>query len=941
LSACLETVVDLDADWPQISRAALAPVASIAPAALAYVIYTSGSTGRPKGVPVPHQALVNHCNAIVGHYELRPGDRVLQFASISFDIAAEELFPTLAAGATIVVLADDAVRSSATAFRAAIDRQRISVLNLPAAHWQMLVLELAASGMRLPDTVRLMVVGSERIAPASFAAWRQQEPHIRWLNAYGPTETTVTATLYEPPRPSEPSASSIAEVPIGRPIGNLQTYILDQRLQPVPIGVLGELYIGGVGLARGYLNQPGMTAERFVPNPFATLNAKRETLNEQSVQRSAFSVQRLYRTGDLARYLADGAIEFLGRRDHQVKIRGYRIEVGEIEAALATHPAVREAVVLAREDMPGERRLVAYVVLNDDRRGTIYRAPTTNDEPNPSSFVLPGALCASDFVQELRDFLKARLPAYMIPAAFVPLDALPLTPNGKVDRRTLAARDVAQPDRTEQFVAPRSVTEELLAQIWAEVLKLERVGVDDSFFDLGGHSLLATQIIARVNAALHVELPLHLLFAEPTVAGLAQAITSADPAGAAAVPAGVNVAELSDEAVLDPTIRSDGLPTLCAREPSAIFLTGATGFLGAALLAELLLQTRADIYCLVRAANAEAGKQKLRSILASYALWNEERGARIIPVIGDLAQPLFGLSPADFRALAQKIDSIYHNGALVSALHPYQRLKDTNVRGTEEILRLASQEKRKHVHYVSTIDVFSPVSDSAVKILREQDSLDHGEPLYGGYAQSKWVAEKLVTIARSRGIPVSIYRPGMIAGHSQTGVWNNGDFMSRIIKGCIQLGSAPELDSIIDMTPVNFVSSALVYLSMQPESPRIFHLINPHTVSMSDLFNWLRSFGYQLRQVTYDTWREELMVNAHSSSENALSSLLSHFPKNRYQLDNAGLVFQARELRIDCQNMLDTLDGTAITCPAIDRDLFRTYISYFIDSGYLHAPPLK
>jgi len=294
-------------------------------------------------------------------------------------------------------------------------------------------------------------------------------------NLYGPTEASIAATYWPCQR-----GTDLRRVPIGRPIANTQIYLLDHFLQPVPVGVPGELHIGGVGLARGYLNVPELTAEKFIPDSFG---------NELGA--------RLYKTGDLARYLPDGNIEFLGRIDNQIKIRGYRIELGEIESVLSQHPSVREVVVLAREDTPGDKRLVTYVV---SQQGESLEAA------------------------ELRKFLKQKLPEYMIPSVFVVLDALPLTPNGKVDRRALPAPDQSRPELEQWYQAPRTPMEEILAKIWAEVLKLERIGIHDNFFDLGGHSLLATQVISRVRAGFQMEISLRTLFEKPTVAELANAI---------------------------------------------------------------------------------------------------------------------------------------------------------------------------------------------------------------------------------------------------------------------------------------------------------------------------------------------------------------------------------------------------------------------------------
>ena len=443
----------------------------VKPDNLAYVIYTSGSTGRPKGVLIQHQSLVNHSSAIAEDYQLKAGDRVLQFAAFSFDVMAEEVFPAWLKGSTVVVLPDQTF-ISLTDFCQFIDKERLTVLNLPVAYWQEWVLNL--SKLPVPNTVRLVVTGSDKVLPERLALWQQQvNADVSWRNAYGPTEATITATVYQPTPNQRLQTSS---VPIGRPIANTQVYLLDPNLQPVPIGVPGELYIGGAGLARGYLHRQDLTAEKFIAHPF---------------------LERLYKTGDLARYLSDGNIEFLGRKDDQVKIRGFRIELGEIEAVLVALPEVREVIVVA-QDQPGNKRLVAYVVPNEQ-------------------------LTAS----QLRTALKARLPDYMVPAAFVFLEALPLTPSGKVNRRALPQPDT-EPRSVQNLTAPRNDIERQLVEIWENVLNLRPIGVQDNFFDLGGHSLLAVQMMAQIEQQLGKNLPLAALFQGATVAELAHLLRSDD-----------------------------------------------------------------------------------------------------------------------------------------------------------------------------------------------------------------------------------------------------------------------------------------------------------------------------------------------------------------------------------------------------------------------------
>ncbi|HET7460488.1 MAG TPA: amino acid adenylation domain-containing protein, partial [Longimicrobium sp.] len=446
----------------------------VSPSALAYVIYTSGSTGAPKGVGVAHAQATAHCRAAAAVYGLTPADRVLHFAAVGFDVSLEQLLAPLSAGACVVLRGAE-VPTPIELARQAVE-QGMTVINPPTAYWHQLVAEPAALEL-LARSVRLVIAGGEAMSPAAARDWAAgPTAGVRLLNAYGPTETVVTCAAYEVPA-SLPEGA--VHVPVGRPLPGRAAYVLDGRLSPAPLGVPGELCIGGI-VARGYLGRPAATAEAFVPDPFSPVPGA-----------------RMYRTGDRARWLAAGELEFLGRRDHQVKVRGFRIELGEIEARLAEHPGVREAVVRAREDAPGEKRLVAYLV-GDEGAGA----------------------------EVLRAHLGQTLPEYMVPAAFVRLEGWPLTPNGKLDRKALPAPD-ADARAAREYAPPVGATEQALAEIWAEVLRVERVGRHDHFFELGGHSLLAVQVISRVRQVLVVEVALGELFTRPVLADFARGLETA------------------------------------------------------------------------------------------------------------------------------------------------------------------------------------------------------------------------------------------------------------------------------------------------------------------------------------------------------------------------------------------------------------------------------
>ncbi|MEH2068927.1 MAG: amino acid adenylation domain-containing protein [Nostoc sp.] len=465
-------IVCLDTDWQSIYQSGQDnAIANVQDNNLAYVIYTSGSTGRPKGVMIPHGAIANHCCIIQQAYALENSDRVLQFASINFDASLEQIFPTLIAGATLVLRGSDVW--TPTKFQKIISDFGLTVVNLPTAYWQQLAQEWVKTQVLDSNSqLRLVLVGGDAMLPEYVATWQRSPMScVRLVNAYGPTETTITATLFEiPPQWSEDG--NLRKMPIGRPLPNRTVYILDKYLQPVPLGVPGELYIGGACLAKGYLNRPELTQERFISNPFGS--------------------GRLYKTGDLVRYLPDGNIEYLGRIDNQVKIRGFRIELGEIEAVLNTHTQIQQAVVIVREDIPGNKRLVAYVVSSDE-------SLTTN---------------------QLRQFLKQQLPEYMVPSGFITLDNLPLTPNGKIDRKALPTPD-GEITRENEYVAARTPIEKTLTNIWQQLLLKEKISIHDNFFEIGGDSILSIQIVSRAKNS-GIQITPKQIFQNQTIAELAK-----------------------------------------------------------------------------------------------------------------------------------------------------------------------------------------------------------------------------------------------------------------------------------------------------------------------------------------------------------------------------------------------------------------------------------
>jgi len=490
-------IICLDRDWASIAESNTTNLEETVTANnLAYIIYTSGSTGKPKGVLVNHSNVVRLFAATEEWYHFNSQDVWTLFHSYAFDFSVWEIWGALLHGGRLVVVPYLVTRSPNFFYRL-LCQEKVTILNQTPSAFRQLIQAEQGINQDLDLKLRRVIFGGEALEIKSLQPWfeRHGDQYPQLVNMYGITETTVHVTYRPLSRADLQETGSV----IGRPIPDLQVYLLDPYLQPVPIGIPGEMYVGGAGVARGYLNRSELTAEKFISIPPQSHGSRFKSGNPSNALPSLIKGgrgDRLYKTGDLARYLANGDLEYLGRIDNQVKLRGFRIELGEIEALLASHGQVWETVVLVREDTPGDKRLVAYLV------------------PQPEITLK---------IDKIRQFMKSKLPDYMVPNAFIILEALPLTANGKIDRRALPLPDFDS-ERLDKYIAPRTPMEEKLVTIWEKVLKVEQVGINDNFFELGGHSLLVTQLVSRVRDTFNIEIPLRDLFTAPTVSQLAASI---------------------------------------------------------------------------------------------------------------------------------------------------------------------------------------------------------------------------------------------------------------------------------------------------------------------------------------------------------------------------------------------------------------------------------
>ncbi|MFB9503745.1 amino acid adenylation domain-containing protein [Streptomyces aurantiacus] len=842
------------------------PVTGPSPDHPAYVIYTSGSTGTPKGVVARHASLGNvaarYRTQVFGPAAERLGGRRLRVAltaSVSFDASWGQL-AALIDGHELHV-PDAATWTDAGRFVAWLVERRIDSVDVTPSYMRV----LSDHGLFTDERWRpsVAVLGGEALPDRLWQELRTVDG-LAAHNMYGPTECTVDSVQARLDAASTPV--------LGQPITGSRVYVLDAALQPVPPGVTGELYVAGVGLARGYLRRPGMTAQRFVADPYGPPGT------------------RMYRTGDLARRRTDGQLVFAGRADDQIKVRGHRIEPGEVEAALSCHPRLARAAVIARDDRLGETCLVAYAV------------PAAGPETDPA-----------DLRADMRAFLRGRIPAYMVPSAFVVLDALPLTPNGKLDRDALPAPDFA-PDVTHGRV-PRTPQERSLCELFAEVLDMPEVGVDDDFFALGGHSLLAVRLAGRIGETLAAPFSLSALLEAPTPAGLARHLSAdAPPTAPSWVP--------DSEAKLHSALRF----TTTARPvdgPRDILLTGATGFVGAFLLAELLHRTTARVHCVVRARSDTEARERLAASMRVHGTETVLDDPRLYVVRGDLAAGDLGLDPAGWARLREDIDTIVHCGARVHHLSPYAQLKPANVQGTRTLLHLASEGRPKAFHHLSTLAVFRAGQGS--RPVTEDSPIGAERHPYGkGYAASKWVADLLVERAFERGASGGIYRLGRIWAHTSTGAVNRDDMFSRLLTSSATLGCSPADPGLHEaLLPVDVVARAVVELLLNGDkADRVHHLHHPRKVGPGAFMAaYDKTHGTRSEEIPLTAWLHRLRRAGERGQSLPIlpyQEYLEEYAKDPETARNSALTFEN-------DRTVQRLRHLGVTVPEIDETAISHY----------------
>jgi amino acid adenylation domain-containing protein/thioester reductase-like protein len=864
---------------------------------LAFISYSAGTTGKPKGIANPHRAPVLSYLWRFGISDYTPEDRV--GCNVFF---IWEMMRPLLRGATTVVIPDDVIYDPNSLIRFLEEYEITETLVTPSLLEAVLNSSGPEVGERLSQ-LRTLWLNGEVVTRTLARRTMEVLPDTRLLNVYSCSETHEVAAGDLGELAENPESTYCA---VGVPMDPEHLYLLDEEGEQVPDGEAGELFVGGNCLARGYVALPEKTAESFPEDPFSSTGGA-----------------RMYRSGDRARILSDGTLEIMGRVDFMVKIRGYSVELGAVEAAIEDSLAVKSCVVVSEGEEGEDKRLVAYIV------------PDQQDGERFSDWNLDPKTGRS---REIRGVLQDSLPHYAVPSVFVELESLPIQEtSGKVDRSELPSpppRPARQRrDEADDFArlpesASRSEKEALLARAWEDVLRLEEgeVRPEDDFFDLGGHSLAAAQLSSRVEQGFGVHVSMPQFMEDPTLAGLCDRIEALQRDGRDVQTQ--RSEDLRAEAVLDPEIvpQSSSDETQTLRDADDIFLTGATGFLGAFLLDGLISETDARIHCLVRQREDSDGMEAIEANLQRYGLWRPAWEERIVPVPGDLGEPRFGMTEGEFDALARRVDMIFHPGAVVNLIYPYSALEAANVGGTREVLRLACHKGARPVHHVSTNGIFPPDAG----LCEEDADLDALERAReDGYGQSKWVAEKLVREAAGRGLPVCVYRPGNVSGHSESGASNPRDLLGAVIVESTRLGCAPEVEGWrMEMTPVDFVAAAILHIASEPGTyGGTYHLANPDPPPADEVFDLLEDQGYPLGRLPFEDWLQR--SDAAPPEEGSPGEILRGASPAAEELWEENIYEDSNARR--------ALGDDGPSRPDIDGDLMETYAEYFAEQGWIEG----
>jgi len=883
----VKAIVDVEAGFPAYDGTDN-PDAGAGPDDLAYVIYTSGSTGRPKGALIAHAGVVNLGESVRKDCRIGPDDVLTQFATYSFDASVWDTIGALFYGAELYLLSP-AERMSVEEFADAVERTGTTIIAiLPTVFFNQLSAYLSEEGYRKLSRVHLITVAGEALYGEQVRAFQRKfKDAIAIVNVYGPTECTVCTTThtikgYIP--------DDLANVPIGRPIGNYKVYIVNEENRLCPLNVHGEVLISTVGLAKGYLNQPEKTKEAFVPNPFEP-------------------GKLIYRSGDFAKLLPDGTIEYVSRRDSQIKIRGHRIEIGEIEDAFAKIPNVQNIAVVPKKEKDGQNMLVGYFTSKDGERVA---------------------------AAEIKRMLGEKLPSYFVPKLVVQLEDIPLSPTGKIDRKKLAGYDLpeAQERDDERYAPPVNETQAVIAAAWQEGLDLDKVGIRDDFFEIGGDSLAIIHVLVLLKARFP-DIGISDFFECRTIEKLAERAerSSGGAAGSRKAYTGGPIIPLDEH----PAVLNQASAEMRHDRTSAVLLTGATGYLGAYLLYELLVQSEAKVICLARSSGTDSAQRRIQQTMAHYFGPSslDLLDGRVYVVEGDLSMPGLGLSPADAQFVSANVDAILHSAADVRHFGDAAHFDRSNVLATRHLIELAEGlDRNARFHHISTLGIPEDLALSG----QWEDALarpefDPGVKVDNLYTQSKLEAERWLMAAAKRGLSVSIYRAGNLSCHAESGKFQqniDNNAFYRMIKAMLLLGKAPKANWDVDFTPIDYAGKSIVHLALRPDSAgRLFHICNPKPVRYDRMIEMINALGYPVETLDFDDYSKWLFDSAVPKDPEAVKLAIA-------QLEGDGA--KDSDYRYGCPATSSFLADTNIRCAPADEAYIRKMIEHAASIGYFPQP---
>lgn len=897
----------LDALWKQAGERKLIEINTPA-----YLIYTSGSTGTPKGVVIGHRALAEFVASNKDSYNIQKQDRVLQFAPLHFDACIEEIFVTLSQGARLV-LRNNSMLESMPAFLQQCVEWEISLLDLPTAFWHELAFACEHLNLQLPPSLRAIIIGGEAVIAERVAHWRARFGNgIALFNTYGPSEATVIATcinLCSNEQMHQP-------ISIGSPLAGRAVAVVDENLRILPKGEEGELLLCGSaspegnllegnllngGLADGYLHLPEKTARAFVSLDLPWFEQPR----------------RAYRTGDRVKINNANHIEFIGRLDDQIKISGYRIDPLEVEAALIKLEGVREAAVVSITGLRNDKTLVAHLVMH---------------EQTPELAI-----------QQVRAELRALLPAPMLPSDVIYHDKLPKNSSGKIDRKALQQESFAiKENQTESDLQPHNqlnARQQIILSVWQEVLGQKNIQLDDDFFALGGQSLQCIQVANRLSAKLQREIPVAWLFQHPSIAALDKLLNQNTRHE--------NLAPDSHQLMADDCDRfAKELPPAReiyhrqSDEPKRILLTGATGFVGAQLLAKLVEQGH-KIICLVRGQDTTSAYEKIYQAFANQSLINKSLTAESATLpdniqiqLADIELPRFGLPEDIYSQLAESIDLIIHNAANTSVMRDYSSLRAANALSTAELLTLAAIGKVPF-HLISTVAVAA--YDAQENCLRlPEDFVPQHSYLRDGYQQSKWVAENLANIAHQKGYPINVYRLARVTGDLDSAYVNQKDLVWNILQAGLSIGVLPDLHFSEPWTPVDKIAEFISRHSVANPGAGVFNLAPQKNVALTRLYEWLIDLGQSFSVIPLPQWCEKVKQLGNAQHQPIAEFFIRNMEQASKQPEDTGLPLTPRITREKFANAAAELQ-LQLQLPVIDQQLFNRYFAYASARGWFAA----